>query len=86
MVWSAVTVSLNHLGKFLRMIFEVFQTDSEDLGDERTLVSDAALFLRRASRVRLCNFSGGFRRTGKFRGSHQDTQVLDVRSVGVSGV
>jgi hypothetical protein len=86
MVWSAVTVSLNCLGKFLIIIFEVFETDSEDLGDENTLVSDAVLFLGRASRVHLCNFSGGFRRTGKFRGSHQDAQVPDVHGVGVSPV
>jgi hypothetical protein len=31
MVWSAVSVSLNHLGKFLRIIFEVFQTDLVDI-------------------------------------------------------
>jgi hypothetical protein len=67
MVLSAVTVSLNHLGKFLRIIFEVFQTDSENLGDEHTLVSDVVLFLGRASQVCLCNWSGGFRRTGKYQ-------------------
>jgi hypothetical protein len=52
--------------------------------DEHTLVSDVVLFLAWASWVCLCDFLGGFKRTGKFRGSHQDAQVLDVRGVGVS--
>jgi hypothetical protein len=36
MVWSAVTVLLNHLGKFLRIIFEVFLIDLVDIASPLT--------------------------------------------------